>query len=281
MDVICRSAIKLALREDLGDGDITSKLIVPGKLTGSAYVVAKSAGILSGSQAFRYVYRLIDRKVSVRFYVRDGKPVAELMKIARISGPARSLLAGERLALNLLCRLSGIATLTSQYVNRIKRTRAVILDTRKTTPALRWLEKKAVVDGGGKNHRFGLYDMILIKDNHIAAAGGIGQALAKTRSARRKVEIEVGNLAELAEALRYEPDIIMLDNFSLAMIRKAVKQIRRQSKKIKIEVSGGVTLDSVAAIADCGVDYISVGALTHSAPIVDFSLEYDDRLSRG
>ncbi len=244
---------------------------------GSAFVVAKSPGILSGSEAFKYVYRLVDRKISVRFLVRDGMPVAKWMKIARIAGPTRSLFAGERLALNLLCRLSGIATLTSQYVARIKGSRARILDTRKTTPALRWLEKKAVVHGGGGNHRFGLYDMILIKDNHIAAAGGIGAALAKTRIVKRKVEVEVGNLADLAEALRYRPDIIMLDNFPLAMIKKAVKQIRQTSKKIKIEVSGGVTLESVAGIADCGVDYISVGALTHSAPIVDFSLEYDEQ----
>lgn len=279
MDKFCRAVIKIALDEDLGNGDLTSNLTIPANLIGKAMVVAKSPGILSGSQAFDYVYQLLDRKVLVSFHVSNGQRISKGVRIATITGPARSLLAGERVALNLLCHLSGIATLTSRYVSRVGSKSTKILDTRKTTPGLRWLEKKAVVDGGGTNHRMGLYDMILIKDNHIAAAGGISQALERVKGVKSKVEIEIGDLAGLIEALSYKPDIVMLDNFALSDIRKAVRLIRRTSPKTKIEVSGGVTLETIGKIARCGVDYISVGALTHSAPIVDFSMEYYGKLS--
>jgi nicotinate-nucleotide pyrophosphorylase (carboxylating) len=274
MDKISRQTIKLAHIEDVGTGDITTMATVPARQIGKAVVIAKNNGVLSGTEAFAYAYRLTSPKVKVRFVLKDGQRFKRGDKIVRISGPSRALITGERLALNLLCHLSGIATLTSIFVQKTKKTKAAILDTRKTTPGIRGLEKAAVRHGGGKNHRMGLYDMILIKDNHIEAAGGISAALTKLRLAKTKVEIEVAGIHQLFEALKFNPDIIMLDNFSLERIRKAVKIIKRAKPRIKIEVSGGVNLDTVGPIANTGVDYISVGALTHSAKAIDFSMRY-------
>jgi nicotinate-nucleotide pyrophosphorylase (carboxylating) len=205
---------------------------------------------------------------------RDGQKVRKGEKIASIEGKAKDILTAERTALNFLQRLSGIATMTSKYVEKTKRTKAKILDTRKTTPGLRTLEKQAVKAGGGQNHRMGLFDMFLIKENHIKAAGGITQAVKKAKSRRKKekIEVEVRNPSELKEALQSKPDWIMLDNMSTEQMKKAVSIIRAVDPKIKIEASGNVNLKNVRKIALAGVDFISVGALTHSAPALDLSL---------
>jgi nicotinate-nucleotide pyrophosphorylase (carboxylating) len=274
MDKISIQTIRLAYREDIGTGDITTAATVPAKLRGAAEVIAKADGVLSGSQAFVYAYRLVSPKVKVKFAVKDGQRFKRGTKIVTITGPAQALLIGERLALNLLCHLSGVATMTALFVQKTKGTKAIILDTRKTTPGIRGLEKAAVVHGGGKNHRLGLYDMILIKDNHIDAAGGVANALEKVRKARTKVEIEVADFTQLEQALGFNPDIIMLDNFKLTGMRKAVRIIREAKPHIKIEVSGGVNIKTVGPIARTGIDYISVGALTHSVMAVDFSMRY-------
>jgi nicotinate-nucleotide pyrophosphorylase (carboxylating) len=280
MDKTCAKTIDLAYHEDIGNGDITTELTVSKQLTGKAVVVAKSNGILSGSDAFAYVYGLASKNVTTIFHIRDGARFKAGSKIVAVTGSARALLKGERLALNLLSHFSGVATQTAEFVTQIKGTKARILDTRKTTPGLRWLEKKAVKDGGGQNHRFGLYDMILIKDNHIAAAGGIRRALERTKTAKYKVEIEVASFAQLDEALGFQPDIIMLDNFRPSDLPKAVKLIRSKRPRIKIEASGGVNLKTVKSIARSGVDYISIGALTHSVRACDFSMRYYDKLFR-
>jgi nicotinate-nucleotide pyrophosphorylase (carboxylating) len=274
MDKISKQTIKLAHIEDVGTGDITTAATVPSRFTGKAIVIAKVDGVLSGSEAFIYAYKLVSSKIKIDFMFRDGQKFKRGDQIVSLRGPARALLIGERLALNLLCHLSGVATMTSMFVQKTKGTKAEILDTRKTTPGIRGLEKAAVVYGGGKNHRMGLYDMVLIKDNHIGAAGGIGAALTKVRSAKTKVEIEVANIPQLKEALKFNPDIIMLDNFDLAGMRKAVKIIRYTKPHIKIEISGGVNLKTIGPIARTGVDYISVGALTHSVKAIDFSMRY-------
>ena len=274
MDSICRKTIELAYREDVGKGDITTMATVPRNYRGKAIIVAKSEGVLSGVEAVRYAYGLVSSRVKVAFHVKAGKAFRIGTKIATITGPSQALIKGERLALNLLSHLCGVATATSRYVRETSGTRAKILDTRKTTPGLRALEKQAVKDGGGLNHRMGLYDMILIKDNHIEAAGGIIQALEKVKKARLKVEIEVANNDQLKEALQYWPDVIMLDNYSVRDASRAVKLIRAVRPKIKIEYSGGVTLKKIRAIARTGVDYISVGALTHSVMASDLSMRY-------
>ena len=274
MDKFSKKTIELAYREDVGSGDITSRATVPGSLTGKAIIRAKSPGVLSGIDAFIFAMRLSSLKIRVLFYQKDGQKFVPGDKIAVVTGPARAILRGERLALNLLSHLSGVATMTAEFVGKIKGTKAMILDTRKTTPGLRRLEKQAVIHGGGQNHRLGLYDMILIKDNHIDAAGGVSKALQKVNKRNCKVEIEVGDFVQLREALRFDPDIIMLDNFSVRDLRRAVRMIRRNKPKIKIEVSGGVDLKRVGSIARTGVDYISVGALTHSTMAADFSMRY-------
>lgn len=274
MDKISKQTIKLAYLEDIGTGDITTAATVPARLIGKAIIVAKVDGVLSGSEAFSYAYSLASPKVKIRFTLRDGQKFKRGDQIATLRGPARALLIGERLALNLLCHLSGVATLTSMFVRKTKGTKAAILDTRKTTPGIRGLEKAAVIHGGGKNHRMGLYDMVLIKDNHIEAAGGISAAFMKVKQTNAKIEIEVASIPQLNEALKFNPNIIMLDNFALIEMRKAVKIIKNLKPKIKIEISGGVNLKTVGTIARTGVDYISVGALTHSAKAIDFSMRY-------
>jgi len=266
--------VKLALVEDLGSGDITSNLTISEKQKGEGIIVAREKGITVGLEVVQSIFKQVDPGLIFQPLVSDGDKVRPSQKIALIRGKIKSILAGERIALNFLQKLSGIATLTGEYVGKIKGTRAKILDTRKTTPGLRLLEKYAVKKGGGKNHRLGLYDMILIKDNHIEAAGSISLAIRKALRNRKslKIEVETRNLEEIKEALNFKIDRIMLDNFKLDDLKKAVRLIRSKNKKVEIEASGRVNLKNVRKIALSGVDFISVGALTHSAKALDFSL---------
>ncbi|BBL93514.1 carboxylating nicotinate-nucleotide diphosphorylase [Thermus thermophilus] len=265
-------ALRAWLREDLGQGDLTSLLVVPEDLEGEAVILAKEGGVLAGLWVAERVFALADPRTAFAPLVAEGARVAEGTEVARVRGPLRGILAGERLALNLLQRLSGIATLTRAYVEALAGTKAQILDTRKTTPGLRALEKYAVRVGGGRNHRYGLFDGILIKENHVRAAGGVGEAVrrAKARAPHYlKVEVEVRDLAELEEALEAGADLILLDNFPLEALREAV---RRVGGRVPLEASGNMTLERAKAAAEAGVDYVSVGALTHSAKALDLSL---------
>jgi len=264
--------IDLALAEDVGPGDVTTQATIPEGATGEAVILAKAHGVLAGLPVAAEVFRRVDRGIRFEELAQDGEPVAPGDAVARLSGPLRGILTGERTALNFLSHLSGIATLTAEFVTAVAPYRAVILDTRKTTPGWRSLEKYAVRCGGGRNHRLGLYDMVLIKDNHIAACGSISEAVRRVRAAGVKVpiEVEVKDLDELAEALSLEVDRILLDNMDLEELREAV---RLAGGKVPLEASGGVTLENVAEVAACGVDFISVGAITHSAPALDLSLE--------
>jgi nicotinate-nucleotide pyrophosphorylase (carboxylating) len=274
MDNLSRKIIRLAYQEDVHTGDITSQATVSKTSFGNAIIIAKSEGVLSGAEAFRYAFFLASPEIKVTFHVRDGKKFSIGTKIASIKGPSRGLLRGERLALNLLSHLSGVATLTSQFAAEVQGTKTRILDTRKTTPGLRFLEKQAVRHGGGYNHRMGLYDMVLIKDNHIMAAGGVDKALQKVKNIKRRIEIEISDFNQLKTALKYSPNIIMLDNFSLKRLARAVDFIKASRPRVKIEVSGGVNLKTVRKIAETGVDFISAGALTHSVISSDFSMRY-------
>jgi nicotinate-nucleotide pyrophosphorylase (carboxylating) len=264
--------IEAALAEDLGPGDVTTEAIVPAGAKGEGVILAKAEGILAGLPIAGEVFRRVEPGIQFTPEAQDGEPVAPGQVVACLAGPLRGLLTAERVALNFLCRLSGIATLTSRYVEAVALYPAVILDTRKTTPGWRALEKYAVRCGGGQNHRMGLYDMVLIKDNHIAAAGSLAEAVRRARasSAKLAIEVEVRTLEELEEALALGVDRVLLDNMDLATLREAVKRARGRAK---LEASGGITLENVAAVAATGVDYISVGALTHSAPALDLSLE--------
>jgi nicotinate-nucleotide pyrophosphorylase (carboxylating) len=267
-------AVKAALAEDLGRaGDITSAATIPADTTATAVFVARKPGVLAGLPLAEATFREVDATIRFESILRDGDKVASGAVIARVSGGARGILAAERVALNYLCRLSGIATATAALVDRVKHTKARILDTRKTTPGLRAFEKYAVRCGGGVNHRFGLYDAVLIKDNHIAVAGGVAAAIRKARAAvgsNARIEVEVGSLAELAEAMTETPDIVMLDNMSLDDMREAVSIV---AGRAVTEASGNVTLATVAAIAETGVDTISSGWITHSAPALDIALD--------
>lgn len=267
-----------ALNEDIGSGDITTASLIPENLVARARLVAKGKFVLAGMRYARHVFRLLDRDVSFREARKDGRLIRPGQVLAKIKGDARSLLAGERTALNLLQRMSGIATLTERYVKKTKGTGVKIMDTRKTVPGLRYFDKYAVRTGGGHNHRFGLFDGILIKDNHIAAAGGVRKAVKLARSGAHhmlKVEVEVKNLSQVRDALTAGADIIMLDNMSVNNMRKAVEIIRVSNRGIVIEASGNITLDNVAEIAKTGVHLISVGALTHSAAAADITMEFD------
>lgn len=268
-----KDIIKKALAEDIGDGDITTESIVPKNSFSVAQIIAKQAGILAGSKIVREVFRILSPKVKIKFKLKDGEKFKFGDIIAELTGPTRAILTGERTALNFLCHLTGIATLTRKFVEKIANTNAIILDTRKTTPNLRILEKYAVRIGGGQNHRFGLFDMILIKDNHIVAAGSLINAIKTAQSknkAKLPIEVECKNIAEVKQALSLNVPWIMLDNMNLKQIKQAV---RLSQGKTKLEVSGGVNLKNVRKIAKTGVDYISVGAITHSAPHIDISLE--------
>jgi nicotinate-nucleotide pyrophosphorylase (carboxylating) len=267
-------AAKAALAEDLGSaGDITSAATIPADATATAAFVARKAGVLAGLPIAECTFREVDPAIRFEALKRDGDRVAAGDTIARVEGNARGILAAERVALNYLCHLSGIATATAALVACVAHTKARILDTRKTTPGLRIFEKYAVRCGGGANHRFGLHDAVLIKDNHIAVAGGVAEAIRKARAAVAngvRVEIEVQSLAELAEAMREGPDIVMLDNMPVADMRQAVDLV---AGRAVTEASGNVTLDTVAAIAETGVDTISSGWITHSAPALDIGLD--------
>lgn len=267
-----KGLIEQALKEDVGPGDVTTRAVIPLGVRGKGAILVKAHGVICGLQVAAEVFRAVDERISFRPRVREGEPVQPGDVVAEVEGPLRGILTAERTALNFLARLSGIATLTARFVDAVAPYRAVILDTRKTTPGWRVLEKYAVRCGGGRNHRMGLYDMVLIKDNHIAACGSISEAVRRVRAAGVgvPVEVEVKNLDELREALKLGVDRILLDNFSVEDIAEAVKIAEG---RVPLEASGGVTLDNVAAIAATGVDYISVGALTHSAPALDLSLE--------
>lgn len=269
-------AVAEALAEDLGlGGDITTVATVPAGTRSSGVIAARKSGTVAGVQLAEAAFKTLDPFVTFETVVGDGAVVEAGGIIASISGDARALLTGERTALNFLGHMSGIATLTARYVATIAGTSARIVDTRKTTPGLRALEKFAVRCGGGVNHRFGLFDAVLIKDNHIIAAGGIGPALERARAQAGhmvKVEIEVTSLDEIDEALQFAPDAMLLDNMPLPLLKSAVAEI---AGRAVTEASGGVTLETVRAIAETGVDLISIGALTHSAPVLDIGLDFN------
>jgi len=271
--------IDLALDEDRGAGDWTTRWIVPARTRGRGQIVAKQAGVIAGMGIALAVFQRLDPRVSCELQVADGGAVAPGDVLCSLSGLARALLTGERVALNFLQRLSGIASLTRQFVDAVAGTGCRILDTRKTTPGWRTLEKAAVLAGGGCNHRAGLYDMILIKDNHKAVAGGLPEAIARVRDLNTRhlpVCVEVHSLAELDRALTEGVDRILFDNFSTEELARAVQIADRRQPRPRLEASGNMKLERVADVAATGVDYISVGALTHSAPALDLSLQFSD-----
>ncbi len=261
--------IRAWLAEDVGAGDVTSEALVSTDVRCGATLLVKEPGVVSGLEACELVFRELDPDVSFEARCADGDHVGP-SEIARVGGSARAILAGERLALNLLGRLSGIATLTRRYVDAVAGTGATILDTRKTTPGLRALEKAAVRHGGGTNHRLGLHDGVLIKENHLRLGRGIQSAVMRARSAGFTVEVECETLGEVREALEAGADRILLDNMTVAELADAVAVTAGMAQ---LEASGGITLDTVRAVAETGVDFISVGALTHSARALDVSLE--------
>ncbi|MDZ4724132.1 MAG: carboxylating nicotinate-nucleotide diphosphorylase [candidate division Zixibacteria bacterium] len=282
-----RELIKVALKEDIGRGDLTSLATLepnPAKAT----ITAKSDGVLSGTIPALMVFETVDSANTVKFNIRDGAHFRHGEVICEIDGFNQTILASERVALNFLGHLSGIATLTHQFAEKIRASRSQILDTRKTTPSLRALEKAAVVHGGGFNHRFGLFDMMLIKDNHIAAAGSIKSAVARARefmntsdfrlqfdleAARVLIEVEIENELQLAEAIDAGVDRLLLDNQTPASLCRLVQLARRLNPAVELEASGNVSLQNIELIAASGVDYISIGSITHSAPSSDFSLK--------
>jgi nicotinate-nucleotide pyrophosphorylase (carboxylating) len=278
----CERLARLALDEDLGSaGDLTSAALIPPDLQGQAAFVARSAGVVAGMPAARIVCGLVDDRLALDEQVPDGSPVEAGARLAVVRGAMRSLLAAERTALNFLQRLSGVATLTAEYVARVAGLPCQILDTRKTTPGWRLLEKYAVRMGGGHNHRMGLCDGVLIKDNHLAALGGGADAIARAVGLAREkygttvpLEVEVDTLAQLAVALAAGPDIVLLDNMTPDQLREAVRRRDAVAPGVALEASGGVTLDTLRAIAESGVDRVSVGALTHSARALDVGLDY-------
>lgn len=274
--------IRRALAEDIGPGDVTSESILPPEAKMRGHILAKQDGIIAGLDVVEAVYRTLDPEVDFQALVQEGEHVTRGQTLALVSGRARSLLTAERTALNFLGRMSGIATLTRQFVEAVAGTGAVILDTRKTAPGLRLVDKLAVRRGGGQNHRFGLYDMILIKDNHIDLAGSITEAVNRARRAapHLPLEVEARTLEDVREALALGVERILLDNMSLEQMRQAV-QLRDEYSaahpdrpRPRLEASGNVTLETVRAIAETGVDFISVGALTHSARVLDVSFDY-------
>ena len=272
MNFELRRIVETALREDIGSGDITTQATVSPDLISQAELVAKEDFVLAGIDVAAEVFRTLDPAVSFESLIEDGQTVKKGEVLAWIKGSAAVLLQGERVALNLLQRMSGIATLTSCFVREVAETEAVVVDTRKTMPGLRVLDKYSVRAGGGTNHRTSLYDGVLIKENHIAAAGSITTAIERARSRAphtMKIEVETTTLAEVAEALQAEADIILLDNMTLDQLREAVQLI---AGRAKAEASGGVNLETIREIAETGVDLISVGALTHSAKAVDISM---------
>ena len=285
--------VKFALSEDVGTGDVTTLNAVPSNVGARAAIVAKQPGVVSGIDIAAMTFREVDPSLKFKSTVKDGQEVPAGAAIATISGSAASVMTAERTALNFLMRLSGVATLTREYVNAIEGTGAVILDTRKTTPGLRILEKYAVLCGGGQNHRLALWDMYLVKDNHIRAARGLTSAIDRIQRTRRDLllEVEVESLDQLHEALRPEVDRILVDNQPPAVVKRCVEEVDRWFEKNppdhprvrdgarrwpEVEVSGGLNLKNIRAFAETGVDYLSVGAITHSAPALDLSLEIEE-----
>jgi nicotinate-nucleotide pyrophosphorylase (carboxylating) len=273
MDHLIEKLIEDALWEDLGPGDVTSESVIPEEASATAEIIAKQDLVLAGILVVREVFRKLDPWVQFTPLAHDGAKVQSGTIIAQVAGKTRALLAGERVALNILQHLSGIATLTLKYREALKGQRAEILDTRKTLPGLRALEKYAVRMGGGRNHRAGLYDGILIKDNHIAAAGGIIKAMANIRTKAQpllKIEVEVKSLDEVREAMAAGATMIMLDNMPPHLMKQAVHIV---AGKVLVEASGNVTLENLKTIAETGVDFISSGSITHSAPAADISMK--------
>jgi nicotinate-nucleotide pyrophosphorylase (carboxylating) len=277
------------LTEDLGGGDVTTQAVVGPEVRGEGQLVAKANGVVAGLDVARIAFQFVDEKTEFEVLVPDGQRVQIGRPVARLQGLAGSLLMAERVALNFLCHLSGVATLTSRFVRRARGTRAVILDTRKTMPGLRVLQKYAVRKGGGENHRFGLFDMYLIKDNHIAVAGSLKKAVERVQANRQELllEVEADNFERVKQACEAGVDRILLDNMELGQIATAVQIVdnhpkpptpprtrRRGAQRWpEIEVSGNVSLENAREIAELGVDYISIGSLTHSAPVLDLSME--------
>ncbi len=266
--------IRQALREDLGrSGDVTSDAVIPAGTIAAAAIVARESGRLAGIEAAAHAFRVLDVSMEIQMMLADGEDVGEGSKVMRLRGPARAIFAGERTALNLLGHLSGIASLTQRYVRAVSGTRAKVVCTRKTTPGLRVLEKYAVRCGGGANHRFGLDDAMLIKDNHLAVVGDLRTAVERARLAAGhlvKIELEVDTLEQLEEGLAAGVDAVLLDNMDVTTLRAAVELVDR---RCVTEASGGIHLENAAAIAATGVDLLSVGSITHSAPSLDLSLE--------
>lgn len=273
--LLVERAVATALQEDLGEaGDITTDAIIPASASADAEIVARKPGVIAGLDLAAASFKTLDPDAQFVAEVADGTKVAAGARIARVQGRTRALLSAERVALNFLGHLSGIATLTATYVAAVSGTKARVACTRKTTPGLRALEKYAVRAGGGMNHRFGLDDAVLVKDNHIAAAGGLAPALKQLRARTGhlvKIEVEVDTLDQLDEALHFPIDAVLLDNMDLATLTRAVALV---NGRVATEASGGVTLETVRKIAETGVDLISVGTLTHSAPVLDLALEW-------
>lgn len=268
-----QSIIRNALAEDIGSGDATTDSIVPPEATMSGQIIAKQAGVVAGLDVAEATFLALDERIRFEAQVEEGARVTNRQVLATLSGAARALLTAERSALNFLGRMSGIATLTRQFVDAVEGTGAVILDTRKTVPGLRELDKLAVRRGGGQNHRSGLYDMILIKDNHIDFAGSLREAVRLARAAKTGLEIEVEarSLEDVQTALDVQVERILLDNMTPELMRQAVEIT---AGRAKLEASGNVSLDTVRRIAETGVDYISIGALTHSVKVFDVSLDW-------
>lgn len=278
----CRSrAIMLALEEDRYTGDITTLATIDPRQVGRSVIRAKEAGVAGGIDVAVHVFAACDPSLSFALHRNDGDSLQTGDKILEINGKVAPLLAGERTALNFMQRMSGIATRTKEYVSRISHTKARILDTRKTAPGLRYFDKEAVKIGGGVNHRFGLFDMILIKDNHIDASGGIAQAIRRAQKYREKhkldvrIETEVRTMDELSKALVCMPDVILLDNFTVDLMKEAVDYVKTACSSVVLEASGNIGLHNVREVAETGVDFISVGELTHSVKALDLSLTID------
>ncbi|WP_416292992.1 carboxylating nicotinate-nucleotide diphosphorylase [Paenibacillus illinoisensis] len=273
-------SIKNWLREDVGAGDVTTSVTIPAGHQSKAVIHAKDHGVIAGISVAELVFQVVDPSLVFRAMVQDGDEVTRGTTLAEVEGSTHSLLTGERLALNLLQRMSGIATRTRSYVDALEGLSTRLVDTRKTTPGHRMLEKYAVRIGGGANHRFGLYDAVMIKDNHIKGAGGITEAVKRARTViphTMTIEVETENLTQVNEALQAGADIIMLDNMHPDQMREAVSVIRKQAPHVKVEASGNVSLDTIRGIAESGVDVISVGRLTYSFESLDISLDLNEK----
>ena len=274
MQLVADEYIRMALKEDINSEDVSTNAVMPEYRRGEVQLLAKADGIIAGLQVFERVFKLLDETTETKFEVKDGDTVTKGQFLGVITGDIRVLLSGERTALNYLQRMSGIATYTNQVAKLLEGTKTTLLDTRKTTPCMRIFEKYAVKVGGGSNHRTGLSDGVLLKDNHIGAAGGVAKAVKMARqyaSFVRKIEVEVETLEQVKEAVEAGADIIMLDNMSDEDMRKAVTLI---AGRAKTECSGNVTRENIARLRDIGIDYVSSGALTHSAPILDLSMKH-------